>query len=607
MSHSSLVIGIDLGTSNSALSFQTSQDQQVEVLAIDQITDVGVRQALPVLPSHLYIPHDGELTEGAVDLPWGSQKVGVVGTWARNRGVLAPERLVQSSKSWLCNRQVDREEDILPWKSNLLQGKVSPIKAASLFLEHLKQAFEHSQKQLLNSAEQVVITVPASFDEVARNLTLKAAEEVGIKQVTLLEEPQAALYAWLADHQANWREHLSPGDVVLVCDVGGGTSDFSLIAVSEKNEELHFERISVGDHLLLGGDNMDLALAYFLKRKAANAGHQLDRWQFLSLVGAARHAKESLFSQSELDQTTISVASRGSSLFAKTVQLSLSQEELSKVVLEGFFPLTSFEDFPQKRRTSGLQEYGLAYEQEPAVSKHLAAFLARSANNIAQDEALKTLVEHRIDANGCIMPNKILFNGGVFKAAELKKRTIDLFEKWFSYQPEVLQYENLDLAVAKGAVQFGRTKVSGQGIRIRSGLSRSYYLGLEESMMAIPGVEPEIKGLCIAPQGLEEGSHVTVPNQQFGLVIGSTVEFRLFNANDRASDLIGDVVDDAPGQLEETAKLSLTLPSENIDGGDMVPVNLEASVTEIGTLKLIMKHLGSQKTWDLEFNVRADH
>ena len=607
------VLGIDLGTSHSALSYWRKGEAEISLLPIEQISSPGQRHKESVLPSVVYLPHQGEVTEGDLAMPWhedtDTKSLRCVGSWARDRGGQVPDRVVNSAKSWLCNRLVNRSENILPWGSNI-EEKMSPVEALSLYLVHLKSCFlyEKRDESLSSKHLELTLTVPASFDEVARNLTHEAAKNAGFSAVTLLEEPQAAFYSWIARNEKDWRSQVKPGELVLVCDVGGGTTDFSLIAVQEQDGELELLRLSVGDHLLLGGDNMDLSLAYFLKAKLQKSGHKIDKWQFASLISQARQGKEALLNDPSLQEASISIAGKGSSLMASALSCVLTKNELQEQLLEGFLPLTDLDDQPKKRASSGFQELGLEYESEPAISRHLSRFLHRSWENCSSHPEFSKILENYEGAEGVLLPNAVLFNGGVFKSALLRERVLSLLGKW---NPggvlKEIQGDFLDLAVAHGAGYYGRSKASGHGIRIASGIARSYYIGLESSAMAVPGIEPEVKGFCVAAQGTEEGTHIKLPPMQFGLVTGEEVSFRFFSSAIRAGDRVGSIIDDAPETLEETASLKVQLPSRDGYEGQLVPVTLDAMVSEMGILQLSMQHLNSDQKWDLEFNVRPQY
>ncbi|MET1081689.1 MAG: Hsp70 family protein [Burkholderiales bacterium] len=618
-------LGIDLGTSNSCVSICELEEGVARGIEITQVLAPEVIGEKPLLPSALYIPAAGEYAERAFSLPWDDAEgvPAVVGTFARERAALVPDRLVASAKSWLCNPHVDRRAPILPWQSALAEGKVSPLEASRRYLEHMHHAAVYHLNKRGDDADledcHVVLTVPASFDEVARTLTHEAALAAGFGSVTLLEEPQAAFYAWIANSQADertvpWNHQVASGDLVLVCDIGGGTADFSLIAVAEAprglSKELELHRIAVGEHILLGGDNMDLALAHALKGKIEGEGHELDPWQLLALVHGARSAKEKLLSDEAVQEVPIAVPSRGSSLFAKTLSTALSREEVVSLLVDGYFPLTAASELPAPRKSVGLQEYGLEYATEPAVSRHLARFLRRSLENVKSDEKLTALIGHpeHLERATLLRPTAVLFNGGVFEAAIFRRRIVELLQSWFEPAAELkeLKSAGLDIAVSRGAAYYGAVQASGKGVRIRAGTSRSYYLGLESPMPAVPGYVPPVKGICIVPQGTEEGTELELPDRQFGLVTGESAAFRFFSSEIRAGDRVGTIVDSATRSLDELSGLTLTLPTVEGAIGQVVPVTLHPLVTEVGTLELWMQHTQSERRWKLEFNLRSE-
>lgn len=608
-------VGIDLGTSNSVVAICDSQDDSITVIPITQALSADTVGEREIFPSALYFPHENEFPADSFRLPWNVdlEQEAVCGTFARERGALLPDRLVASAKSWLCNRHIDRTGPVLPWGSESVKKKISPFEASRIYLQHMRSAFEVNTGQIgkaISLAEcEVVVTVPASFDAVARSLTYEAANAAGIDNLILIEEPQAAFYSWIAQTEGKWREQINAGDLVLVCDVGGGTADFSLIAVADVDGNLELHRISVGDHILLGGDNMDLALAFATRGKLEQEGHSLDHWQFLSLVHGCRVAKEKLFSNDEIETVPVAVPARGSSLFAQTLSTSLTRQEAMSVILDGFIPLTAVHEHPIEKMSAGLQEYGLNYASDPALSKHLALFLTRSAENVRSDERLKALLADRADiaSSSFLMPDAILFNGGVFKASCLRERILELLASWNDgAAPRTLQGSHFDLAVGKGAAQYGSIRMKGEGLRIRAGTARSYYLGIESSMPAIPGYQAPLNGLCIVPQGMEEGTELCVENKEFGLVTGKPVEFRFFSSSVRAGDQIGLIVENAAGELAESSGLQITLPSIEGMEGETVPVKLHSAVNETGMLELWMHHTRSEQKWKLEFNVRAE-
>ena len=606
-------LGIDLGTSNSAVAADNFEEDEASIVEITQILRPNQVGESSTLPSALYLPHPDEFPADALKVPWvKDSRTAIIGHFAREHGALMPDRLVTSAKSWLSNFHVDPRRPVLPWKSEINEPKLSAFDCSRLYLEHLKEGFLYAE-QLHGrnwdlSEGQIVLTVPASFDEVARNLTAEAAEAAGLGRVILLEEPQAAFYAWTARAGGSWRDQVNSGDIILVCDVGGGTADFSLIAISGKDGNLELERISVGEHILLGGDNMDLALAYTLQAQLESTGKSLDAWQFLALTHAASRAKVDLFNDESVVQAPISAPSRGSSLFAKTISTTLDRRTLEQVVLEGFFPITKVTDLPAERRSAGLQEFGLPYASDPIVSKHLARFLTRSLVNVKASDSLKALVGSRAEASDYLRPTAVLFNGGVFNAAPIRKRVLELLASWNGGQP-VRELEGFqpDLAVAKGAALYGRHRATGKGIRIKAGSARSYYVGLESSMPAIPGFKPPIKALCVVPQGMEEGSELLIEEKEFGLMTGQPAEFRFFASEVRSGDTPGQIIPNAESELEETSRLEVTLPAlEGLPEGQPIPVQMNPVVTELGNLELWMKHTGSDRRWKVEFQVRME-
>lgn len=601
-------LGIDLGTSNSAVAVADFETGQASIVEITQILAPNQIGEMPTLASALYLPHPQEFSADDAKLPWPSDS-GIIGHFAREHGTLVPDRLVTSAKSWLSNPHVDPRQSVLPWGS-AIEGKLSAVECSRRYLAHLKQGFLHAEAAQGRPWDlvqgQIVLTVPASFDEVARNLTYEAAEAAGLPNVVLLEEPQAAFYAWTAQAGKDWRTQVNPGDIVLVCDVGGGTADFSLIAVTSAGGNLALERISVGEHLLLGGDNMDLALAYTLRAQLEDTGKSIDDWQFLSLIHAARSAKISLFSDPTLENAPVTVPSRGSGLFAGTLSTHLERATLEQVVLDGFFEMTRVTEVPLESGGTALQEFGLPYAADPVISKHLARFLTRSLQNVKASETLTALVGEQ--TGNYLKPSAVLFNGGVFKAGPIRQRVLDLLASWNDGTPvRALEGDEPDLAVAKGAAFYGQNRATGRGIRIKAGTARSYYIGLESSMPAVPGFKPPVKALCVVPQGMEEGSDCLIEGREFGLVTGKPASFRFFSSEIRSGDTPGQILPNAKRDLEETARIEVNLPVlEGFAEGQVIPVKIDAVVTETGNLELWMNHTGSDQRWKVEFQVRTE-
>lgn len=607
-SHIKYSIGIDLGTSNSALAV-AEIDSNAPAHSID-ITQLTSRKGVGksgILPSCIYLATEEE-QKHLPRIPWQGEQSCSIGMFAREHGAEVPERLVTSAKSWLCNSHNDPYEAILPWQSQLEERKISPLEAQKIYLAYLRHNLEHHMQQQGEELDlrecQITLTVPASFDEVARLLTAEAAEDAGWGEVTLLEEQQAAFYHWLDTNAETWREQVSAGDVILVCDVGGGTADFSLIAVTEKEGNLHLERISVGDHLLLGGDNMDLALAYTLKDELEQNGKALDNAQFLALIHACRQGKEALLNDAELSSYPISIAGRGASLFARSRSVQLQRTHVEQVVMDGFLPMCGIDAVPEEN-SAGLQEVGLNYTADPVISKHLARFLVNSRRNVDSGMALGaeiTTCQSHDQGTDFIFPSAILFNGGIFKADAVRQRIMDLIQSFCPDQPlRQLNNETPDLAVARGAAGYGRTVARKEGIRIKAGTARSYYLGLQSAMPAVPGLKPRLKGVCIVPQGMEEGTEYLLEGREFGLMTGQAAEFRFFSSATRAGDEMGAEVDSIE-ELEESARLEVTLEGEE---QQRLPVQLLSRFTELGTLELWMKHQPSARRWKIEFNLRG--
>ncbi len=607
MAPSRYVVGIDLGTTNSSLAYVDTgagTDAVTLELAIPQVVQQGVVEPRPLLPSFLYLPGPNELPAGSLKLPWATDRDYAVGEFARNFGSQVPTRLVSSAKSWLCHSGIDRRAPVLPWKAPENGRRVSPLEAATYFLKHLCEAwnFQVAKDVAENRLERqdIVLTVPASFDAVARELTVEAARAAGLEHITLLEEPQAAFYAWLEASHDNWRKQVSIGDVVLVCDLGGGTTDLTLIVVTEEKGQLALTRVAVGDHILLGGDNMDLALAHTAAAAFAAKGTKLDAGQMQMLWHSCRAAKEKLFTETQLASAPVTVLGRGSRVIGGTLKGELARAEVEKVLVDGFFPETPADAEPRRTRTVGLQELGLPYASDPAVSKHLAHFLHRNAELLAEHAGLKK------GRKKLSQPTAVLYNGGVFKAGPLRDKMTAILNKWCKQADapavKVLQGNDLDLAVARGAAYYGMVR-RGKGIRIRGGAARAYYVGVESSLPAVPGAAPPLKALCVVPFGMEEGTEADVPGQEFGLVVGEPAEFRFLGSSVRRGDTVGTLVEEWEDQIEELSPVATALEAPGQDGRT-VPVHLHAKVTEVGTLELWCISRDNKKKWKLEYNVR---
>ncbi|HEY4119591.1 MAG TPA: Hsp70 family protein [Byssovorax sp.] len=621
------VVGIDLGTTHSALAFADVGGNGAETLLVPQLVARSEVEERPLVPSFLYVGH---ASDGPLALPWDAERTFAVGEYARARGVDAPARLVSSAKSWLSHTGIDRRGGALPVGAPEDVEKISPVEASWRILEHLVEAYD--QRFAKDDAahalakQEVVLCVPASFDAAARELTVEAATAAGIEHLTLLEEPQAALYAWIAARGDAWRKDVHPGDVILVVDVGGGTTDFSAIAATEQGGSLELVRVAVGDHILLGGDNLDLALAHAVKQKLEAAGKEVDRVQMHALAHACRAAKERLLGADPPEVAPIAIAARGSQLLGGGLRSELTREEAERVVVEGFFPIVDSSARPAVRARAALTQIGLPYASDPAVTKHLAAFLTKHARAVdklpgfapkAGDDGARhdgpaaAGVEQR--APKILRPTAVLFNGGVMKAPALAKRLTEVLARWLEADgakpPRLLEGADLDLGVARGAAAYALAR-RGQGLRIRGGTARAYYVGIESAVPAVPGVEPPITALCVAPFGMEEGTEAPLPPNELGAVVGEPVRFRFFSSTVRRDDQAGAELDRwKDGELEELAPVEVTLPTEGRAEGDVVPVKLHARVTEVGTLVLEAVPTEPKKPderFAIELSVRGD-
>jgi len=603
-------VGIDLGTTHSVVSYAALDEvdgEQVALTVLDlpQLTAPGVIDERKQLPSFLYLPHEAELAASDRVLPWDSQPEHVIGELARQLGSKTPIRLVASAKSWLSHAGVDCRSALLPLQSPEEVPRVSPLDASIAYLRHMRDAWDQAFPDAPLAEQDLVITVPASFDPAARELTAEAARTIGLNQAVLLEEPQSALYSWIQASAGGWREQVKPGEVILVVDVGGGTTDLSLIAVTEDDGNLSLNRIAIGDHILLGGDNMDLALAYVLRGKLQAEGKRLEPWQLQALTHACRDAKETLLSDEAPDEVAIVVPSRGSSLIGGALRTSLTREEVNQALVEGFFPPVELGDHPVAQARTGLTALGLPYAQDARVTAHLAAFLSRQLG------ATRELAGFEPDGNASFLhPTAVLLNGGVFKSAVLSGRLLEVLNGWLAEDAapavRLLQGGDLDLAVSRGAAFYGCVR-RGRGVRIRGGTAAAYYVGVESAMPAVPGFPPPLEALCIAPFGMEEGTEADLPPYEFGVVVGEPVHFRFYASTVRRDDVVGTRLDWWPeGELEELPEIEVVLSAEQHRPGDIVPVQLAARVTEVGTLQLeAVAKTGGQR-WKVEFDVRAE-
>ncbi len=610
MSAPRYAIGIDLGTTHCALSYvdvTASDGEQAvqQVLAIPQLSGPGAVEARPLLPSFVYLPHESELAPGDLALPWAAGQDFATGEFARTRGAATPIRLVASAKSWLCHPGVDRRAAILPAEAPPEVARISPLTASIRYLSHLREAWNAAHPDAPFAEQDVTVTIPASFDPAARELTAEAAKAAGYGPITLLEEPQAALYSWIQHSAGGWRKSVNKGDIILVVDVGGGTTDLSLIAVLERDGQLELHRVAVGEHILLGGDNMDLALAYGVARKLAGQGTNLDPWQTRALAHACRVAKETLLADASIDAVPMVVPSRGSKLIGGSIRTEVTRDELTRSLLDGFFPEVAVSDAPISRARGALTQLGLPYAQDAAITRHLGAFLSRQREATTELEGFA----QPAGAASFLHPTAVLFNGGVLKSGLVAERVLGMLNRWLAAEgaapARLLGGTDLDLAVARGAAYYGYVR-RGRGVRIRGGTAQAYYVAVESAMPAIPGMEPPVQALCLAPFGMEEGSDAELPPQQFGLVVGEPVRFRFFGSSVRRHDQVGTLLDFwAPDELQELEEIEASLPAEGRRAGDIVPVHLHARITETGTLQLEALPVGGSERWKVEFDVRG--
>lgn len=602
-------VGIDLGTTHCALaraSFAIEGDRP-EPQRIAQLVARDRVDAPLLLPSFIYFPHE---SEGHLALPWADQIDVAVGTYARRRAGESPGRVVSSAKSWLSHPSVDRHAPQLPLNAPEDVTAISPVEATFRLLEHLAEAWRAGSPEHGTLGEQeVILTVPASFDAAARELTVEAALAAGIDQLTLLEEPQAAFYAWLEQRGDAWRSELRVGDVVLVVDVGGGTTDFTAILLTDVDGRLEPRRVAVGQHILLGGDNMDLALAHLIRQKLEARGSMIDSWQLAALTHVARDAKETLLSEGAPEVASVVVPSRGSQLLGGSLRSELTRTEVERYVIDGFFPVVPWHQEPRQRARTALRQRGLPYAEDPAVTTHLAAFLRRH-QSVPRDAASSRGASAAADSS-LLVPTHVLFNGGVFRSPLLRERTLETLNAWLAElgapPARALASADYDLAVARGASYYGLVR-RGRGVRVRGGTAQAFYVGIESPAPAVPGMDPPTVALCVAPFGMEEGSRVALPQNELAVVVGESVNFRFFNSSERRDDVAGTVLENPERYLEELSPISITLPAEGREPGDLVAVTLEASITEIGTLALLARPLEERtpdEHWKVELSVRS--
>jgi Hsp70 protein len=594
-------VGIDLGTTNCVLALAELQTDKssISLLQLEQITAPSQLESLPSLASFLYLPTEAEKRSGVFASNTATGDEPVVGEYARRNSAERPDRSIAAAKSWLCYPKIDRHSAILPWGDAGQTDditKLSPVEASRLILQQLVKNWGNGFPDHPLREQVVTLTVPASFDMAARELTREAAVEAGLPEdFILLEEPQAAVYHWLEKMGDSWRRTMKEGDTLLVCDVGGGTTDLTLLRAEQEGGELVLRRLAVGDHLLVGGDNMDLALAHFAAEKFREKGLKLNAWQSVSLWHACRKAKESLLAPGGKDTETISVLGRGSKLIGGTVSIDVDRPSVQQFLLDGFFPVCPHDAVPHRDPSSGFQEIGLPFEADTAITRHIANFVAQNAGDRDNPADLGRL--------------HLLLNGGVFKAPALRSRLEEVLTSWVDGGKPVQSLggpEDLDHAVARGAAYYGWTKHHG-GMRIRGGTARSYYVGIESSGLAIPGMPRPLQALCVVPFGMEEGTEADVPGREVGLVVGREVQFRFFASACRKEDRVGSSLRQwDEEELVETAPMRLTLPAgtDEQDEG-FVPVRFHSKINELGVFELWCNSIRDDQKWKLEFNVRS--
>ncbi len=597
------IVGIDLGTTNSAVGYVDTHREpwRVQTLRVPQLVDVGQIEPLQTLPSFLYQPTPDERSGKGWRLAWHREVPDrVAGVLAREQGARKPGRLIASAKSWLCHSGVDRTGDLLPWQAAADVQRVSPVEASACFLRHLRDAWDAVFPRDPLNEQDLVLTLPASFDEVARELTVQAAIAAGLPRVVLIEEPQAAFYAWIDAHQQDWDQRVQPGQKILVCDIGGGTSDFTLIRVRRgEGDKVQFHRVAVGDHLILGGDNLDLALARHAEQQL---GDTLDPHQWAVLVRICRRVKEDLLSEVCPETLSINLPGLGAKLIGGGIRIVIQREEARSILLDGFFPQVSLADRPTKQQ-SGFREFGLPYASDPAVTRYLAAFLSahRHAGEPVPDASSGEVDEPGgTTAADPARPDLVLFNGGVFASPQIRQRLLEVLGSWFcdddpDWAPTVLDNPRLDLAVAQGAAYYGTVR-RGRGVRIAAGLARSYYIGVDGDVPS---------AFCLVPGNAEAGQEIDLVQHPFQLLVHQPVEFPLYVSSVRLADQPGDLFPVDPEQMKPLPPIRTVLRTRGKKQAASIPVTLHARLSEIGTLELWCSEVGSQRSWRLQFDIRA--
>ena len=603
------LIGIDLGTTNSVVAYIDTQEvadaAAIHVFPVPQLVAHGEVRTLPALPSFLYFPTQDELSDGAVSATWNEDPPMVTGVLAREQGALIPSRQVSSAKSWLSYSGVDRRAKILPVQAEPPQPMISPVEASARYLMHLRDAWNGAigtDADARFERQEIVLTVPASFDEEARELTVQAARKAKLDKLTLLEEPLAAFYAWIAANRymqssgpssqpfarGDNDEDLRDGDLVLICDIGGGTTDFSLVRALSVNGELQFERTAVGEHLLLGGDNLDFALARRVEEKLNDV--KLTLRQRYALRRACCAAKERLLSDLSLERAPITVLGSGHAVIGQALSVDLTREEVLEILTAGFLPINAPEEMPARGRPTALRELGLPYAGDPAITKHLAAFLTQAAVSTNGSSANQRMAR----------PDAILFNGGFCAPAVTRERIVKTISAWFGeaqtgWRPRLLNNDAVDSAVARGAAYYGRVR-RGTGLRVRAGSGRTYYIGL--------GAD-SLQGICVLPAGTEEGTTLPLLNREFSVLANRPVSFTLYSSLTR-HDAHGEVAALDGVNVHRHAPLVTLLRYGKKLRELYLRVYLRASFTEVGTLELWCESRDTPHRWRLQFELRGE-
>jgi len=577
------LVGIDLGTTHTVVAFAYANDpeKKIQLFDIQQMTGLGEVAARPLLPSVRYHPAIGEIgAEAGFLMP---EDGAVLGEAARVLGAKSQGRLATSAKSWLSHTSVDHGAAILPWGSDESVFKVSPLAASASYLSHVRTVWDQRFPDAPLAQQSLVITVPASFDESARSLTLAAAKMAGLNEIRLLEEPQAVCYDWLRRHAGSIAQSLAGSRLLLVCDVGGGTTDLTLIKIEPGATEPQLTRIGVGDHLMLGGDNIDLALAHLAEGRLREGDKKLSTADLSQLLEQCRVAKERLLAADAPEQMAVTLLGGGSRLIGGTRTTALSRDEVKSIALDGFLPLSTLQELPDKKR-SGVVEFGLPYAAEPAISKHIAAFLQCHAQ--AATAAL---------GGESIVPDALLLNGGVFRSAAMVKRVVELLASWRGNPPLLLDNRHPELAVAYGAVSYAIARRE-KKIKIGGGAARSYFLLVDG------GKDQNRRGVCILPKGSEEGHEILLTSRQFALRVGQPVRFHLLSSSGDGNYKPGEIVDLDDERFHSLPPLAVAFEGQQ---KTEVVVHLLATYTEVGTLQLQCVAVDDAlQRWDVEFPIR---